>query len=357
MSSLIIYISIFWMAALCLNEGRKYKFHLWGIAGLSLLIIFSAGRYHVGTDCNTYINIFERYVTLSWTEVMEDGDVLFSLIAKLCYTIGGRVLTWGVFAALILLPIYMTIKREYPDLYAFPAFFSFLALYYAVSFNVTRQFVAVALVVWGMKYVFENKFIRFAIVVLVATGFHTSAPIALMIWFLWDHKRNMSIRGFKKVVFFIIITLIVFKYQDVINYVTSNISTLESYSSYAEESSRGKNRDIYFHIFELSALLLLKTRMNIDDERIEVMYSMLIISVLIGFTGFSHPQVKRLAYYYSVPATIVLFGYAPYGFTKNSRTIASLLMCIYAIAYFTLTAYILGQANLIPYRFDLFSAW
>lgn len=357
MGSLLIYFGVFAVGALFLNEGRKKSrgINLWSIIGLFVLIMFAAGRYHVGTDYNTYIQMFERYASQPWTQVFSSEEVLFVAIAKICYTLGGRILTWAVFAGLTVIPIYWTIYKQYPKLYGVAAFFSFLCFYYAFSFNITRQFIAIALVIWGMQFVFKNKLLPFLIVIVLATGFHLSAPIAGLVWFLWDHKKNESVSSQKRVVILIVVTIIVFGYQEVITYMTGHISVLGDYASYANTNTGGQNRDLYLYIVELAILLLLKGKMRCNDSRVEVMYSLLIISVLIGFTGFTHPQVKRLAYYYSVPAKLILFGYAPTCFAENSKKVSVVLICMYAVAYFVLTAYILGEAHLIPYHFNLFA--
>lgn len=359
MGSLVTYLSVFFASTLCLNEGRKKQnaINLWSFIGLSTLVVFAAGRYHVGTDCNTYIHMFERYALLPWSQILQNGEVLFCITAKLCYMLGGRVLTWGVFAGLTIIPVYLAIFSQYPKLYGFAAFFSFMSVFFAFSFNITRQFVAVALIVWGMKYVFENRLIPFLLIIILASAFHLSAPVAGMMWFLWDHKRNSPIVGQKKFLLLVTIAIIVFGYQEIISYITGHVSSLEYYAYYADTSTRGQNRDLYLHIAELVILVLLKRKMKVEDERVEVMYSLLVISVLIGFTGFTHPQVKRLAYYYTVPAKTILFGYLPNCFTQNSKKLVVALVCIYTAMYFTLIAYILGDSNLIPYRFDLFSAW
>lgn len=207
-----------------------------------------------------------------------------------------------------------------------------------------------------MKFVFQNRVIPFLLVVIVATGFHVSAPIAFLVWFLWDHKRNCAVKGRKKIVILIGVAILVFLYQSVIEFFTSNVDVLSSYASYAETSTRGQNRDLYLNLLELAVLLFFKRFLS-EDEKNDFMYSLLIISVMIGFTGFLHPQVKRMAYYFSMPSKLVLLGNLQYGFTKNSRMGARVLICVYVVAYFILTIYILGESNLIPYRFDLFSEW
>lgn len=360
MSSLFIYFAVFIIGTYFVSKGTLYKntFNSACVLGMLILIIFAAGRFHVGTDMNTYMNSFERYCSYTWSDffVEVDSDWLFAIIAKITYSFGGRVLTWGTFAALTVIPVYVTIRKQYPSASIGVAFFAFLCFYYAVSFNVTRQFIAVSFIFWGLKFVFQNRLISFIIVVIIATGFHISAPIAFLAWFLWDHKRNCPINGYKKNIFLIGIAVLVFLYQSAIEFVTSNISVLSSYAPYAETSTRGQNRDLYLYLLELVILLFLR-KYICEDEKKDFMYDLLIISVLIGFTGFLHPQVKRMAYYFALPSRLVLLGNLQYAFTDESRPYVKFIVCLYVSAVFILTAYILGESNLIPYRFDLFSEW
>ena len=359
MSSLILYLTVFVAATYFIAKSTIYKniYNIVCIIGMMILIVFAAGRFHVGTDMNTYMNMFERYSTYTWPEFFAniDSDLLFAIISKITYSLGGRVLTWGTFAFLIVFPVYTTLRKQYPDASLGVAFFAFLCLYYALSFNITRQFIAIAIIFWGMKFVFQNRLIPFLLVVIVATGFHVSAPIAFLVWFLWNHKENCAVKGRKRIAFLIGVAILVFLYQSAIEFVTNNIDALSSYASYAETSTIGQNRDLYLNLLELAVLLFFKRFLCKKDEKNDFMYSLLIISVMIGFTGFLHPQVKRMAYYFSMPSKLVLLGNLQYGFTKNSRMGARVLICVYVVAYFILTIYILGESNLIPYRFDLFS--
>lgn len=360
MTSLIVYFGVFIIGTYFICKGTLYKntFNILCIIGILILIIFAAGRYHVGTDMNTYMNIFTRYSSYTWSEFFSnvDGDLLYAIIAKITYSLGGRVLTWGTFATLIILPVYIALRKQYPEASMGAAFFAFLCFYFSVSFNITRQFIAVAIIFWGLKFVFQNRLILFLIVIAVATGFHASAPIAFFVWFLWDHRNNCPINGYRKIILLVGVAVIVLLYQYAIEFVANNIDALSSYATYAETSTHGRNRDLYLYLLELIALLLLKKYLC-EDEKIDFMYCLLIISVMIGFTGFLHPQVKRMAYYFSLPSRLVLFGNMHYAFTENSRIYVKLIICVYVAAVFVLTAYILGESNLIPYRFDLFSEW
>jgi hypothetical protein len=266
-------------------------------------------------------------------------------------------LTWGTLASLTAIPTYYALKDEYKDICIEIAFFVFCISYYATAFNITRQFVAVSFVFWGIKYVYKNKLIPFLATVLVATGFHTSALIAVLIWFMWDHKQSCAIKGTKRFGVIIAITIAVIYYQEIITFFASSVSIFESYDGYAETSLRGKNRDLYVSILECVITYIIGYQMLQEDEKLDFMFSLLLIATLIGFTGFRHPQVKRIAYYFYMPSRLVLCGYLPYCFAENSILLSKILICSFYVVLFVLTAFILAEGNLVPYHFDLFSAW
>lgn len=357
MGSLIIYFYIFFLGTFFLKYKSKNILNFQNFIGILILIIFAAGRYKVGTDIQTYLNIFERYSNSSWNEIIFeiDKEWLFVIIAKITYSVGGRVLTWGTYAALIVLPTYFTLRKQYPKCDIETSFFAFLCFFYAVSFNVTRQFIAVSIVFWGMRFIYENSFYKFLGIVLLAVGFHSSAIVALSLWFLWDHKKNISIEGNKKYTILFIVLLSVIGYQFVIEQFTRNVEFFLEYSEYAKGNSNGQNRSLYLEIFELILMLILKKYFCYKDKRIDLMYILFTISVLIGVTGFYHPQVKRIAYYFSFPSKIIIFGYLPYAFKENSRWLSKFFLYLYSFTIFIIIAYILKQANLIPYYFNLFS--
>ncbi len=360
MGSLAIYFTVFMFGTFLLKQAslKKSSLSVAALIGFALIILFAAGRYHVGTDMGTYTHMFERYLRSSWQSVLsESSDYLFLFVAKLTYMIGGRVLTWGTFAALTAIPTYFALSNEYPQASFGIAFFAFLCSYYSTSFNITRQMVSVALIFWGLKFIFRNQPIRFILLIIIAAGFHTAAILAFPMWFLWDHKNSAPVKGQMRVVILIVITVMVLFYQFFISTVSIGIESFSRYSSYAIESNRGRNRDFYIYLIELLLIISLRKRLTMLDERNDFMFSLLFISVLIGITGFSHPQVKRLAYYYAMPARMILAGYFPFCFSRRDNKVIKAMIYIWFSAIFVLTAYILREANLIPYHFDLFSQY
>lgn len=57
--------------------------------------------------------------------------------------------------------------------------FLYYTLYYFETFNILRQYLALSIIFWGIKFLFEKKHIKFVIVTLVASSMHVSAIIAI----------------------------------------------------------------------------------------------------------------------------------------------------------------------------------
>lgn len=355
MGSLLIYITVLSTGAIFLSASKK-KWALSAIFGLALVIIFAAGRFEVGTDSVTYAKLFSRNAAMKWDVFFDKitEDILFHGINKIAYSLGGIVLTWGVIAAFTVIPIYTTLKNEYPDISVGASMMVFLFLMYTTAFNVAREYVAVAIVFWGLKYVFQSKFIPFALCVFVAGLFHKSAFIAIILWLFWSHKNKKAITGWLRAFLIGLAALAVVGYQEIISFITSRFTYFEDYESYAIDSYVGANRDFYLNLLVLLVILVVSKNLKEHDPRLDYMLSLLIIATLIGLTGFSHPQVKRIAYYFSTPAELTIFGYLPKSFKRLDKSLVMVFIVAYVIARFTLTAYILGQGHLIPYEFKLF---
>ena len=72
------------------------------------------------------------------------------------------------------------------------AFYCFL---FVDSFNVLRQHISVAVLLYGFRYIRRRNYFAFGFVVLVATGFHYTGILGLGLMLLYmysDNKRTMQ---------------------------------------------------------------------------------------------------------------------------------------------------------------------
>lgn len=357
LSSLVIYILVYVVSAYLLSKTYKNN-KLIVTVGLLIPILFAGCRFKVGTDFWQYMTNFIRWDSLTYSELLKEsgGIVLYKSVCKFAYGLGGRVLTWCVLATLVLIPVYRTLRREYQKIFLGTAIAVFLLTAFTSAFNLSKQYIAVSIVFFGMKYIFDDKFLKFMLCVIIATLFHETAAIALVLWFFWDHKNHISIYGWRRVVIFVSTMIVVFFYREVIIYFSSKFGMFEDFANYANDLA-ANNRDFYVSLFKLVIVLMLSSRLRCRDEKNAFFINLLIVTTLVGMTGFTHPQVKRIAYYFSVPAETVLVGYIPYCFKTEQRNMGAILVVGFYIGLFTLTYYVLGQSHILPYIFDITSAW
>lgn len=118
-----------------------------------------------------------------------------------------------------------------------------------------------------------------------------------------------------------------------------------------------KNRDIIVSLVELIVALFFSRNLTKLDKRNGLFILLMVLSTIIGFTGFSQPQVKRIAYYFATPAECILYGYLPFCTSRSSQTLTKAVVILFFSSIFIITYYILGQSHILPYNFDIKIPW
>mgnify|MGYP003427018077 CR=1 FL=1 len=350
LSSLIFYIFIFITSAFFVGLNKKSYYYAW--IGVSIIVILAAFRGPVGTDYFTYMNQFERIKISNWPSVINvsnlSNELLFLILMKIT-SYSSQVLFLGGAAVISLGTIYTVLNKQYVAINIGVAYLFYLLVYFPSSLNVIRQYIALSITLYSLKFVFEKNLGKYLFGVLIAFLFHKSAIVTLPIYLLWSKKNKAIITGYKLGIILSIILFVVLNYQMIINYFAA-FDAFERYAVYSSVSDVGKNRDFYLRVFNFTTILALRKRLMAKDNRNGLFIVMLLISLLIGITGFWHPQVKRLSLYFELPL-IILMGYIPSLFSKQYKLVVSLIIILYAIVYFVITYFILGSGNIFPYIF------
>ena len=177
----------------------------WGY--LLLLIIpitvFCATRGDFA-DTSAYRNGYENFSSIypnirSILEAEEKGPG-FDIIQYVCTrTLGSNSTVFLGLLALVQIMVLLKFYKKYsPNFWI--AVFIFLAStdYLSWMQNGTRQFLAVSLVLYFADYIFERKYIRMMLVILVATTIHVSALVMIPVIFIvqgkaWNFKTLLLI--------------------------------------------------------------------------------------------------------------------------------------------------------------------
>ncbi len=152
-----------------------------------ILFAVSACRINVGNDYGTYVEFMHRLYT---DKYIADAGVPtewgFNLLARFIYWISGGENFLLVFAiyAFVTVAFFITAIREQSVDFGL-SFLLFMTFgYYFQSFSTVRYYMALAIALYCMRLVNERKWISFAVLVLIGSGFHKSLLVILPLYFL-----------------------------------------------------------------------------------------------------------------------------------------------------------------------------
>lgn len=168
------------------NQRIKQAWIFAGLAVLSALpfIVVSGLRYDVGTDYFfTYVPMFDRIAAgVPFAEIdVEPGFWLLNVIIQ--WMGGGYVWLFTLTSAFVICFMWKGIFDQSAIPWLSIAIFV-LGEGFFVSMNGVRQYMALAVVFFGFRYVKERRFWKYALCVLFGALFHMTILVFLPVYFL-----------------------------------------------------------------------------------------------------------------------------------------------------------------------------
>jgi hypothetical protein len=209
----------------------------------TLLFIFSALRFQVGTDFMTYFN-----VTSGVIDITQNNYMLFEplnvLLIRIGYALNSPQFYFVVASFLMMVFFYLGIKKHSRDYFLSALCFIGFPMFFLESLNIVRQFVAISIVFYSITYINERSFIKFLGCILLACLFHVTAFVAIIMYAV-----NLPFFGRKFNIFIFLLSIPAGK---VIFAVLSSLSGFSKINYYLNLNSEG-----YFFVF--MAMILLNT--------------------------------------------------------------------------------------------------
>lgn len=346
--SVILYLSLYSSIAFIIGK-RKQNLVFIGVSFI-VLAVFSGIRYKVGTDFEAYIYIYKYISKISFFEWLNSysldsmGLVVF-LIAKISSILGGVNYFFGIFSFLIAFLTIQTIRKEYSEIIQRMAIFIFLITGFTEGFNGIRQYLAISICFWGLKYVYQKKFFNFILVILIAFSTHVTAICFFPVYFLWNKKKRNLVFDVKTKLFLIIISFAVFFYKKIL------IILGGRFASYIKYSNETRNLSFYIILIWFFIFIIFWKKLSRVDKRNKLLIVMCFIGVLCKYLGFYSPAVSRVASYFNY-THFILLGQIPKLFTKKKYLVMIILLS-YVIVKFVGIAAIDGQGDIIPYNYKI----
>lgn len=358
-ASLFFYIIAFVTSAMTITKvgnlykrenikNKKAKIAILTIIGLGIPILIASLRYYVGTDYGNYITIYNNRKDLTFVELITSNwELLFMLVIKIASILNDYQYMFGIIAMLTIIVIYASIYNYKEKLSLGFMFFLYLFLHFATSFNIIRQALAVVIIAYSYKFILNRDLKKFIITVVIASFFHITALIFLPFYLVWDKKVTFRRKAIQ-IIFIIITMLIVINYKFFIN-LLSDFSIFERFEMYSTEKD-SNNLEFLLNVIILCIVLLFRKMLIKYDDRNELFIYLYTISVILMFTGYFSPFLKRIAMYFGISNIFIFATFPQIAKNNKQKLLIYFLLTIYAISIFTITTYILKQANIIPYN-------
>lgn len=183
------------------------------------------------------------------------------------------------------------------------AVFCYTALYYLSTYSGIRQWIAVAVVFYASKYVFEQKYGIFTIFVLIASTIHNSALIALIYipldMVFWERVPLK----YKKIFLISVISSPLLLYGMFV--LITKTGLISQYAHLLADDY--KNINIGFSLFiKLAFIIFVVSLVKEKDYRFKDIYFgkkvilFYFVGVVLTFSGYFYYNISRIGWYFMV---------------------------------------------------------
>lgn len=307
------------------------------LAALPFALI-SGFRYAVGTDYwPTYYTGFYRILNNIDFDQFEFGYLaIVKLIQK--FTDNAFVLIF----CLSFLFIYFTfkaIKDQSQDI-PFSIVLLFVTRYFFISMNAVRQFLAMAVLLYCLKYVLSGQKRRFLFWMFIAFSIHYMSILFLPIYFVFNKKIDPS----KFVCYVAIATVVILGLKNIGFRILANTRF--------GQVDRYDYAGIKFTLFTiaLNALICFTFYLAFDEKKDDPRYRLYLnielIAMIISIFISAIPAMERVYWIYSFPLIISI----PYCVKKNEHPILRWIIIIAFMAYLIYDIIILNDHSVLPYQ-------
>ncbi|WPL42904.1 EpsG family protein [Priestia megaterium] len=165
----------------------------------------------VGTDT---LNYYQSYLIISqesfFSESASRMEIGYVMLARLLSTLGLDFLGFQIVTTAFIFFSFGKFILKYSKNIAFSVYFFVASRMFFATMNISRQYIAVAILLLSVEFIKKRQFLKFFLIVLLASLFHTTAIVFLVIYPIVQLRLN-----FKKTIVFIslgIVSGILFDY-------------------------------------------------------------------------------------------------------------------------------------------------
>ncbi|WP_180052118.1 EpsG family protein [Acinetobacter sp. YH12099] len=331
----ILFMVIFWIWIEQVSFSRKAVFFPLFV----LVTFFSIRNFSVGTDTVVYTDKFRNSLSAHYYEFNPEIELGYQFIEYSLLNITDNYLWLFFTSALFVISIYLFVIKRFSNNYILSVFIYITFGFYTFLFNGLRQGIAMAVCFLALPYLINKNKLKYFLLIVIASLFHTSAWVMLPFYFLVHMKLRLE---YKMLITFLSSFLIS---GILISYFAEQNSRYEEYAQVSESSGGYILLMFYFILGLLLYFLGRKERfLNHNYKIFEQVYLCgLLFMIPIALLGTNPSGPQRMLNYFT-PMLIFLIPILVSKF-KTSFVVYVFYMCMVIFYYLTTTRF----SNLTPY--------
>lgn len=357
---MFVSVLFYWVLAIATGLCTKYSVSskrkesrlFYKFFAIMIPSFFAGIRLSAGTDTLLiYKPIFDRiyYGYGSTLKSMDTVEVGYLLINKFVALIGPYFqLVLFISAVITTYFVYKTIIYYKEHVNVGICMWSYMMLFYLITYNAIRQFIAIAIFMYAVRYLNSKHYFKCFILIFISALFHKISIIyflVLMFSGILEKNDKKYIRWLGYLLLFLII----------LNFSTlqSMLSKIDSISYYVASYLRTTDAtgiSIGFFVRTIPLLLpMIFLPKNVrSDRRFKFIYSMVVLgSILRLFAYVTNTYAERIAYNFLI-FQIIIVGYYFKNIRKYRKSIKFFIIAfIIFISFYDY--YLLGIGQVIPY--------
>lgn len=346
--SVVFYLFWFILSSLMVHVGTKRKFWFLTLIGLMIPIFIAGLRFSVGTDYATYVSNIAWLEGVSVQSYISDFssylEPTFYIFTQVAYFFNYPQLVFFIYSAISILFMHKALKTSGVKHIGL-AYFLFLAIMFPMSFNLVRQFAAIALAVYATVLLFNGHKKRYYLYTILASLLHVSAIvniIALIVYARTKNKNKRSISTYK----FILGVVMLFFVSALALY------GLQKYGYLFEMDATTSNLNFVPRLIMLLVVLTLMRSSSETYSKYKLFISLGVLCVMLGMSGFLISYGDRIALYF-LPFIMMLFPTSVYYLMpKKKKYLTVPVVVIVGVLYFIASYYVLGSHDVLPYAVE-----
>lgn len=290
-----------------------------------------------------YMPRFYRISDFGWKYVLEEKDFLFQTLTYWFIQIFGD--NFQLYLFLFGLPYifsmgFIIYKYSNNPLLSFIIFVSLH--YFEISFTLMRQVFGMGILLIALHYLFKKKYIKFVLLVVLSSYFHSICMIFLILLPL----SFLKVRKWYVIPFVAILAMTLILPDFVMKFTFDNLVSSDRFSRY-EEIETSKSLVLFLLNLVMWGVSLLAYKDIKQNKMLTILFYCSSLAVLISPLVLSLGEMSRVSYIFGI-SNVILLPYAFNYFSEdNEKILCIAITSAVFIAYFMV--FLSGTVNINPY--------